>query len=268
MDEFLEANRKLWDAWAEQHAPSDFYDVQSFRAGRNTLKPIELDALGDVQGQSLLHLQCHFGLDTLSWARLGAEVTGVDFSARAIELAKALAGDLDIAAEFVCSDVYNTPQQLNRQFDIVFTSYGVLTWLPDLRRWASVVAQMLKPGGTFLIVEFHPLSTIFDDESDVQAYQVRYPYFNGQQPIEFTNSGESYAARHDSFKGLKQYEWQHSLSDIIGALLGQGMQINAFDEYPYTFYQHFPFLVEKSSGQWHQPEMPYVPLMFSLKATH
>jgi 2-polyprenyl-3-methyl-5-hydroxy-6-metoxy-1,4-benzoquinol methylase len=149
MNQYTHANRILWNAWTKIHEKSQFYDIQAFKAGGNTLKSIELDELGDVRGSSLLHLQCHFGQDTLSWARLGAQVTGVDLSDEAISLARSLAGELGLKARFVCSDLYELPQVLKEQFDIVFTSYGVLAWLSDLPRWAGIIANFIKPGGYF-----------------------------------------------------------------------------------------------------------------------
>ncbi len=181
MDQYTQSNRELWDEWTGIHARSEFYDVEGFKAGRRSLRPIELEALGDVTGKTLLHLQCHFGMNTLDWARRGAQVTGVDFSEKAIALARSLSRELSIPAEFVLSDIAALPDVLHREFDIVFTSYGVLTWLSDLRRWGQVVAHFLKPGGTFFIAEFHLFAYIFDDE--VAELQVRYPYFAPSAPL-------------------------------------------------------------------------------------
>ena len=158
--EHARANRELWNAWTEIHEGSTFYDVEGFLAGRQTLLPIELEELGpDVrEGTTLLHLQCHFGLDTLSWARRGARVTGVDFSDKAIALADRLAREvgLDEACRFVQSDLYDLPAHLDERFDVVFTSWGVLMWLPDLTAWGRLIARYLRPGGIFYIVDFHP----------------------------------------------------------------------------------------------------------------
>ena len=147
MEQYLEANRKLWDQWTAEHEASPFYDVAGFRAGKDRLRSIELSEMPDVRGKTLLHLQCHFGLDTLAWARRGAIASGVDFSEQSIALARSLSQELGIAADFYCSDIYNLPAVLDGQFDIVFTSYGVLHWLKDLQRWGEVIAHFLKPGG-------------------------------------------------------------------------------------------------------------------------
>jgi SAM-dependent methyltransferase len=167
MDDYLAANRALWDEWTAIHEASSFYDLEGFKAGRSggsggsggsRLRPYEVAEVGEVGGKSLLHLQCHFGIDTLSWARLGARVTGADFSHRAIELARSIAAELDLDATFVRSDLYDLPSVLDGQFDVVYTSRGVLGWLPDLERWAAVVAHFLRPGGVFYITEIHPVA--------------------------------------------------------------------------------------------------------------
>ncbi len=181
MDEQRQANRTLWNNWTALHAKSSYYDVEGFKAGKSTLTSIEVDEVDAVAGKSLLHLQCHFGLDTLSWARRGAMVTGVDFCERAIELARSLAQELELPARFAHSDVYDLPTVLHDEFDIVFTSYGVLYWLPDLRGWADVVARFLKPGGTFFIVEHHPFASVFDLDADGDLRAV-HPYLGGSEP--------------------------------------------------------------------------------------
>src|SRR3954464_11903705 len=154
-DEYIQSNRKLWNDWTGIHAQSEFYDVESFKEGKFRLHPIEKEELGDVRGKTLLHLQCHFGLDTLSWANLGAIVTGADFSDKAIDLARELSRETGLPATFICSNIYDLPAALEGQFDIVFTSHGVLGWLPDMPNWGKVVAHFLKPGGTFYVAEVH-----------------------------------------------------------------------------------------------------------------
>ena len=158
MDERLKANLDAWNQMARIHAGSRGYRLAEFKAGQNVLKPIELREVGDVRGKSLLHMQCHFGLDTMSWARMGAKVTGVDFSDEAIKLARSISGELKIPARFVQSNIYDAPDVVHEQFDIVFTSYGALCWLPDITRWAQVAASFVKPGGFFYMAEFHPLT--------------------------------------------------------------------------------------------------------------
>lgn len=268
MDPYLTANRDHWDELVPLHARSAFYDVDGFKAGRITLGRLERQELGDVRGKSLLHLQCHFGLDTLSWARLGARVTGVDFSPRAVDLARALAAELGIDARFLCADIYDLPDALDEQFDIVFTSYGVLTWLPDLRRWAHVVAHFVRPGGTFYIAEIHPFGMVFDDSEGISALQVHdaYPYFPTAQPLAFDNdcsyaSSETLAAHH------RTYEWPYTLGDVVTFLIDAGLRIEFLHEFPFACYRMFPFLEKDNEGRWWLPgRKASIPLTFSLKA--
>ena len=180
MDDYLAANNALWEEWTAIHETSSFYDLEGFKAGGSRLRTYEVDEVGEVTGKSLLHLQCHFGIDTLSWARLGARVTGADFSDRAIQLARSLAAELGLAATFVCSDLYDLPAVLDEQFDVVYTSHGVLGWLPDLERWAGVVAHFLRPGGVFYLTEIHPVAQAFAEEPGLR---LGYPYFPRPEPL-------------------------------------------------------------------------------------
>ena len=266
MDEYTETNRDHWNELASVNVKSDFYDVEGFKKGKLSLLPIEREELGDVTGKSLLHLQCHFGLDTLSWARLGAKVTGVDLSDKSIDLARTISKETGIDAEFICSDVYDLPNALDKQFDIVFTSYGVLLWMPDLNKWASVVSHFLKPGGTFYIVELHPFVNVFDVEKDVTELKVKYPYFHSPIPDKWESDG-SYADK-DAALTHASYEWTHSMSDILNAMITAGLQIEFIHEFPYCCYQRFPFMEEYKDGLYHMTgdKEKMIPLMFSLKA--
>ena len=242
------------------------YDVPGFKAGKEQLQPIELRELGDVRGKSLLHLQCHFGLDTLSWARHGAHVTGIDFSDQAIAQAWSLAEELHIPGRFICCNLYDAPGRLDEQFDIVFTSYGVLFWLPDLRRWAEIVAHFLKPGGVFYIVELHPFANIFEID-DVTDLQPAYPYFSGPEPQRFETHG-SYADPTADVH-LEEYGWDHPLSEVINALLSAGLHLEWVHEHPVSTYQRFPFMVRSDNGEWRLPGKldGMLPLLFSIRAT-
>ena len=265
MDRYVAANRELWDARTPIHVASDFYDVEGFKAGRSRLREIALEELGDPAGRTLLHLQCHFGLDTLSWARLGARVTGVDFSAEAIRAARELARDAGIEARFVESDVYRLPEALDERFDVVFTSYGVLPWLPDLAPWAEVVASFLRPGGTFHIVEFHPFAWVFDDEPGVSDLRAAYSYFHDREPLRFEEDG-TYA---DPWAPIRkpEYVWAHPLGEVVTCLLEAGLTIELLREHPVTTYQALPFLERGDDGWWRVPAgMPEIPLLFSLRA--
>jgi SAM-dependent methyltransferase len=260
------ANRHHWDEVTPIHERSEFYDVAGFKAGRNTLKSIEVEEVGDVNGKSLLHLQCHFGMDTMSWARLGARVVGVDFSEEAIALARSLSAELGIDAAFICSNIYALPEVLADKFDIVFTSYGVLPWLPDVNKWAEVIAHFLKPGGTFYIVEGHPFTVVFDNESDTKELRVSYPYFHSAQPARWDADG-TYADK-SAMVTHPTYEWTHSLGDIINALIAAGLKIEFLHEFPFGCYAHFPFMVQGDDGWWRLKDGDgTIPLLFSLKAT-
>ena len=180
MDYRIEANRKNWNERTPVHAASGFYDVEGFRNGRITLNDIERNEVGSVEGKSLLHLQCHFGMDTMSWARLGAQATGVDISDAAIGLARALNDELQLNTRFIRSNIYDLPNVLEEEFDIVYTAMGVLCWLPDLSEWANIIAKFLKPNGIFYILDGHPFAHVFESEENqagVQELRARHPYF-------------------------------------------------------------------------------------------
>ena len=265
MDPRLDENRSWWDEMVALHAESAFYDLEGVRAGASALDPIERAEVGDVQHESLLHLQCHFGLTTVSLARDGAQVTGVDFSPAAIELARRLATEFDVAAQFVCCDLYDVPHQVEGGFDIVFTSYGVLSWLPDLAGWAAVVAGALRPGGRFHLIELHPAACMFDDETpDVR---LRYPYFRGPDPIRSERPG-SYAVPGTNTVHQVTYSWPAAISDVLGALLDAGLRIESFREFTSCHEQLRPWLVPTSDRRWTTPpDLPAVPLVYAIRAS-
>ena len=267
MDEYREANRTLWNEWASLHVNSEVYDVESFRAGKSSLHSIELEELGDVAGKTLLHLQCHFGKDTLSWARLGATVTGADFSERAISYARALSADIGVPATFVLSDILELPNVLAGQFDIVFTSYGAISWLPDIKRWAAVVAHFLKPGGTFYMAEFHPFAYTLENSKEDPELRLTYQYFYSEQPLRFETQG-SYAAPDADYRGV-EYSWSHTLGDIITSLISAGLRIEFLHEFPFSvgsgIFQH---MVKGDDGYYRvEGQKIDVPLMYSIRAT-
>ena len=267
MDDYLKANRENWNERTPIHARSEFYDVEGFKAGRSTLTSIELEEVGDVAGRSLLHLQCHFGLDTMSWARLGARVTGVDFSDEAVELARSLSRETGIEADFVLSSIYELPGVLEEKYDVVFTSYGVLNWLPDLTQWAQVIARFLKPGGTFYIVEFHPFADVFYDESDAVDLRVHSPYFQLGRPTRYEPDGSGSYAGPDTPLTTTTYEWQHTMGDIVNSLISAGLRIEFLHEFPYSVLQQLPAMERGEDGWWRLNEGDnLVPLLFSLKA--
>jgi 2-polyprenyl-3-methyl-5-hydroxy-6-metoxy-1,4-benzoquinol methylase len=268
LDDLTRANLALWNELTEVHRKSAYYDLEGFKAGRQSLGPIELAEIGpDVAGKTLLHLQCHFGMDTLSLARLDARVTGVDFSDKAIALARSLSDELSIPARFIESSVYDLPAALDEQFDIVFTSWGVVIWLPDLRRWGEIVAHYLKPGGTFYIAEIHPFLFAMDDDESVRDARFRYRYFEGAEPMAFESDG-SYADRSAHIEQSVSYEWRHSLSEIVSCLAAAGLRIEYLHEFPYTVPGLAWGFLEEGDDGWarvrgHHDDFP---LSFSLKA--
>ncbi|WP_242581765.1 class I SAM-dependent methyltransferase [Hymenobacter telluris] len=258
--DYLTLNRHLWNAKTDYHVASDFYDMAGFRAGKSSLREVELGLLGDVAGRSILHLQCHFGQDSLSLSRLGAQVTGVDLSDKAIAKARELATELQLPTKFICSDVYALPQHLHQQFDVVFTTYGVLGWLPDLAKWAAVVAHFLKPGGQLLLVEFHPVVWMFDNDFT----RVEYSYFN-RAAIEETETG-TYADRAAPIEH-KAISWNHSLSEVLGSLLQQGLEITHFNEYDYSPYNCFANLEQIAEHRYRLRHLPdKLPMLYSVMA--
>jgi SAM-dependent methyltransferase len=241
---------------------SDFYDLDGFVAGRDTLYPLEDEALGDVAGLDLVHLQCHLGLDTLSWARRGARVTGLDFSAPAIEVATDLAGRIGVDARFVVADVYDAVEALGQDYDVVYQSLGSLNWHPDLGRWATVVATLLRPGGRYFLVESHPMSWVLDDDGE----RVEYGYFFDPAGDRWDDAG-SYADLSAPTEHNATLEFRHPMSDVIRALLGVGLVLERFDEHPYTAHQQWPWLEERGYRAWWAPEgRPAMPLMYSVLA--
>jgi len=265
MKKFYETNRRRWDELVDIHEKTSRYNMQAFKAGECSLKKPELDALPEVRGKTLLHLQCHFGLDTLSWARMGAEVTGVDFSESAIQRAKSIAEELGIPSTFVSCNIFDLPERLLGSYDIVFTSYGVLNWLHDLKRWAEIIEYYLKPGGTFFISEFHPFAWVFDDGHPSEL-RVQYSYWHTEKPQLFRPVG-SYADRNAVVENRDCYEWTHSLSDIYNALSDAGLKIIEIKEYPYCVDPLFPFMKKDGEGYFRFINNDYkIPLMFSVKA--
>ncbi len=260
-DQYFEANREAWNLRTDIHLNSEFYGVEDWKKSGNSLTPIELREMGDVSGKKLLHLQCHFGQDTLSWARLGAEVTGCDLSDKAVGYARQLAEEMHLPAQFVCCNVYDLPRQLDGAFDIVFTSYGTIGWLPDLKPWAEVINHFLKPGGFFYIADFHPVVWMFDEQME----HLKYPYHNSGV-IETEQVG-TYADRYASIS-YKEFGWNHSLSEIINSLTGQGLRIDFLNEYPYSPYDCFDKTVRGDDGNFRIKGLEgLIPMVYSIKAT-
>lgn len=260
------ANRRLWDARTAVHVDSRYYDVDGFRSGRNALWDLEREEVGDVAGRTLLHLQCHFGLDTLSWARSGARVTGVDFSPVAIAQARGLAAEVGLAARFIESEIYALPEVLQETFDVVFTSYGALCWLPDIARWCQVAAGFVRPGGFLYVAEMHPAAMTLSDEPGVRDLRIGYPYWTGSEPLRFEEEGTY--ADYDAPIRLPEYVWNHGIGDVVSGLIDNGLVLEFLHEHDRTVYQQLPFMTKGADGWWRlPPTMPALPLVFSLRAS-
>jgi SAM-dependent methyltransferase len=259
-DNYLEINKQTWNQKVPVHLQSDFYDMQNFLKGKNTQPKIDQELLGNIKRKSVLHLQCHFGQDSLSMARMGAQVTGIDLSDKAIEKARELNSELKLNASFIACDVYETLANINEKFDIVYTSYGTIGWLPDLDKWAKVISQVLKPNGKFVFVEFHPVLWMFNDDFS----KIQHHYHN-EKPILEEYSG-TYAEKEAAITN-KEISWNHSLSAVFQSLLKNGLHIESFEEYDYSNYNCFNKMNEFEPGKFRIKHLENkIPMMYSLVA--
>jgi len=264
-NDYFAANKSLWNQRTAVHKDSSFYNLAGFKNGETVLTPIELNELGDVKGKTMLHLQCHFGMDSLNWARLGAAVTGVDLSDEAIKEARQLNDDPSInsgglKAKFICCNVYDLKEHLDEKFDIVFTSYGTIGWLPDLDKWAELIAHYLKPGGIFYMADFHPVVWMFDDEFT----HIKY-YYDNRELIVMENM-PTYTGDTNAIQG-KEYSWNHSISEILNALIKAGLKIELFNEHNFSPYPNFDKSVEVEKGKWQIKGMEgKLPIVYSIMA--
>ncbi len=264
-DEAFAQNRTSWDQRVPVHVASEFYDVEGWlRAGRGP-PPAEVAALGDVSGLDLVHLQCHFGLDTLAWARVGARVTGLDFSEPAVEQARVLAtrAGLEDRATFVCANVYDAVDALDHQtFDVVYVSLGALCWLPSVDRWASVAAALARPGGRLFLHDVHPLSDALSDDELV----LEHTYFEEPEPY-IDDSGFTYTDGTYAVSMERNYSWNHSLGEIVTAVIDHGFVLEGLEEHDWTSFARFPWLVRERDHHYVLPPgRPRIPLSFSLSA--
>jgi SAM-dependent methyltransferase len=258
---YLEINKNTWNQKTEVHLKSEFYNLPEFLKGKSSLNSIELNLLGDVKGKSILHLQCHFGQDTLTLSRMGAEVTGVDFSEKAIAKARALTQTLNLKAQFVCCDVYDTPKYIHEKFDIVFTSYGTIGWFPDLNKWAEVISKILRPGGQFIMADFHPVVWMFDNDFK----GVLYHYFNTEAIIE--DESGTYADREAEIAN-QTITWNHPTSELLNVLITNGLELNSFNEFDYSPYNCFNETEEFEPNKFRIKHLENkIPMVYSLSAT-
>lgn len=259
-NEFFSVNKETWNKKVPFHYNSKFYNVNNFKKGETSLNKYEIDEVGDVFGKSLLHLQCHFGLDTLSWSRLGAKCVGVDFSNEATKKATILNNELGLNAKFVTSNVYDIINTVPEKFDIVFTSYGVIGWLPNLTEWANIIADKLQVGGIFYVIEFHPIAWMFDYRENPP--KMVYPYLNNNFIY------EEYSGTYADLNAVmvsKEYGWNHGLGEVISALVAAGLQIEFLHEFEESPYNSFPNMVKSKNGLFTFKQKLF-PLLFSLKA--
>lgn len=259
-----ELNRAMWDERVPLHLNSKLYDLPKFKVGALSLRAHEIADLGEVAGKELIHLQCHFGKDTLSWARLGARATGLDFSEPAVRAAVQLAREIGVDARFVASDVYDAPAALeHRKFDIVYTGVGALCWLPDIERWAKVVFDLLRPGGQLYLFEFHPFKWIFDP--DAEGLEIRDDYFTPAEGAR--EDGVTYADATAPAAPTPTIQWNHPLGEVVTALAAAGMRIQSLRELDGDVLRQWPMMVKGEDGLYHMPQgMRSLPLMYVLRA--
>jgi SAM-dependent methyltransferase len=261
-------NKAWWDGVVETHVKSESYLTEAFRQGGDALHPIESDEIGDVRGKRLVHLQCHFGLDTLSLARRGAEVSGLDFAPKAVATARQLAAEAKLDARFVESNVYDAVAALGDpgSYDIAYVTWGAIVWLPDLHRWARVVAELLKPGGFLYLLEGHPMALALDQKTATDPLTPGWPYFEHAAPHVIDEPG-SYADKGAKLPHTRTHEWAHPLQQIFGALIEAGLVIEMFHEHDRLAWQLWPCLEYDGNRMYRLPKghLP-LPLSFSLRA--
>ncbi|ONI91957.1 hypothetical protein ALI22I_06660 [Saccharothrix sp. ALI-22-I] len=263
----MQSNQQGWNRRAVAHLDSTYYDLDSFRAGKSSLRSLELGVVGDVSGKDFLHLQCHIGLNAISWARRGANVTAVDFADEALKIGGELAKGLNTDINFVHANVFDLPEVLEGSFDIVYTDYGVLHLLPDLSAWAKVVAHFLKPGGVFHVVEIHPILAAIEEVGNGEL-RVR-PEAIPSGPLEDEVTA-TYGDGYDDVQHIdpyKQYSWLWSIPTVMNALIEAGLRIETFTEVPVDCRQRFSNMVrdENDEGLWRMPGDP-IPLSWTCSA--
>jgi SAM-dependent methyltransferase len=269
--DYIEVNKANWDERVPAHAASPEYNVDKFLTDPDFLSDVvrfDLPLLGDIRGLRGVHLQCHIGTDTISLARLGASMTGVDFSGAAVRQARALAEQTGADATFVESDVYDAAEAVGAgQFDLVFTGIGALCWLPSIRRWAALVASLLRPGGRLFIREGHPMLWSLADSRPDGLLVVEYPYFEREEPLVFDEGG-TYVSTDVVFETTVTHEWNHGLGEVVTALLGSGMTITGLTEHDSVPWEALPGLMTKlENGEWQLTDRPWrLPHSYTLQA--
>lgn len=259
--DYIKQNKETWNIKTDFHIASKFYDMDSFMKGKNSLNEIELKLLGDVTGKTILHLQCHFGQDSISLARMGAKVTGIDLSDNAIGKATEISRQLNADATFICCNIYDLPAHLDKTFDMVFTSYGTIGWLPDLDKWAAIVSKYLKPGGKFVFAEFHPVVWMYDNDFEKVTYK-----YSKAEPIVETVTG-TYADK-TAQVSTQTITWNHGIGEVVNGLIQNGIEINELNEYDYSPYDCFNKVEEFAPGKFRIKEFEnLIPMVYSILAT-
>ncbi|WP_376095266.1 class I SAM-dependent methyltransferase [Roseomonas sp. CCTCC AB2023176] len=265
--EEIEANRRAWDERAVIHRrdATGFYRLDALRAGRDPLTMIEAEGLGDVAGLRVVHLQCHIGTDTIGLARRGARAVGLDFSGEAIAAARVLAAECGVDAEFVQADVHDARAALDGAFDLVFVTWGALPWLPDMARWAAVVASLLAPGGALFLAEQHPsFVTLAEEDGRLTPH---YDWRTAPDRPVVTQETRTYTGDPTPLRNTEHHSWDHPLSEVIGGLLGAGLRLTSFREHEALPWSHVPMMRDGGDGLYRLPEgMPRMPLSYSLRA--
>lgn len=251
----------IWDRKVSDHLRSPIYDVPGFIAGRTSLRRHEIRDLGDVSSKDIIHLQCHIGLDTLSWARRGAHVTGLDFSQESIVAARRIAANAGLDAEFVIADVYEAARVLGRTFDIVYTGVGALCWLPDIARWANVVRDLLRPGGELYLFEFHPIEWTFG-QGVSGGLELNHDYFTPPEGCRDRRAIDNLSAA-----PVASIQWSHPLGEVVTALAAAGLRIEELRELDRSVLKRWPAMEDAGYGMFRAaPGMPRLPLMYVLRA--
>lgn len=259
-ENYITINQQSWNNRLESHLASDFYNVNGFLEGNSSLNEIELELFGDVKGKRILHLQCHFGQDTISLARLGASCVGVDLSDKAIQSAVELSAQTQADAQFICCNIYDLPEHLDEQFDLVYTSYGVIGWLPDMDKWAAIVSRFLKPNGRFIFVEFHPVVWMFDDDFQ----KITYNYFNAGAIIE-TEEG-TYADREATIQ-QEYVTWNHSIGEVVNSLINNNLELKSLQEFDYSPYNCFNETIEIAPKKYRIQHLENkIPMVYAIEA--
>ncbi|WP_299521784.1 class I SAM-dependent methyltransferase [uncultured Lutibacter sp.] len=259
--DYLKINKESWNSRVDTHYDSEFYDNKSFIAGKSSLNDIELEILPNLEGKSVLHLQCHFGQDSISLSRMGAKVTGVDLSNDSISKANELAAITNSDAKFICCDVYDLPNHLDGEFDIIFSSYGAICWLPDLNKWAEIVSRFLKKNGKFIFVEFHPVVGMVDENlNDLEASYFNAGPIHANREGTYTEGGST-----DS----KQFvTWNHSIGEVVNSMIENGLEINSLKEYDYSPYNCFQRTFEDEPNKFRiKHKGNNAPMVYSVLAT-